>query len=776
MWGAISKGAYPSKRFVDYVGFYAVAVLVIKYAARIASKFIVFKDNGQRAFADDLGITMRSGCDGLSELSCSAGNKPDNCHWIDEACVQLPSFQTDLVPDALLILSIFVHRVGQTRLGMWAPKEDGDNSNEGAEGREDEDGRVAVLLAEAESSLQDSEHSQASANGNGSNGATSLPEIDRVEDDGSPLADSNTSAPKIGKDYYAASFSIQCLALVVSILGYGPGFSTVKEQSVASPSAIVLENVVPVAFVLYLVFQLVLIILDRVLYMVLSTRWKMYFHLVIVILIHVLVFIVLPRQTKKTFDENKVVQIWYLMQCVYLFVSAAQVKAGFQTKGARDIAAQHNMETINNRLLQAKVSTVVYYNIPFLYEARSVLDWACTTTALSLTQWLKMEGIRKDLIQTHLNRLAEGKAGRNIGTKQGRCAKCVGILIFVVVVCIILFPLVLMSVAQQNSKPLPPTRAELSLQLATFEPLYVMDDIPLPINKFDNTVYNWMEARQYLIPGLSADNVHVTTLGTESKSVWPISPTSRTSMKDALQRALNPDDQLLFMRARWTFNRNVAQELASSVEQEATGSMERVLNVTEVQQLLNAMDDTAVTVPLPDIIPAFVHLGSGASTNTLRDSLPSNAKAETIPCWLQRTELPGDSRVEWWEVRMMAPPRWAAGRGGGSSSQIELVTFSDQVIQPTYTFLTNYGIVGLYVSIVLVVGKFMRMLVTDLSTRIRYEDMPQVDTLQNLCMAICTARSLQPPDLVLEEELYHLLISIYRKDDALFAWTSLKPE
>ena len=522
MWGAISKGAYPSKRFVDYVGFYAVAVLVIKYAARIASKFIVFKDNGQRAFADDLGITMRSGCDGLSELSCSAGNKPDNCHWIDEACVQLPSFQTDLVPDALLILSIFVHRVGQTRLGMWAPKEDGDNSNEGAEGREDEDGRVAVLLAEAESSLQDSEHSQASANGNGSNGATSLPEIDRVEDDGSPLADSNTSAPKIGKDYYAASFSIQCLALVVSILGYGPGFSTVKEQSVASPSAIVLENVVPVAFVLYLVFQLVLIILDRVLYMVLSTRWKMYFHLVIVILIHVLVFIVLPRQTKKTFDENKVVQIWYLMQCVYLFVSAAQVKAGFQTKGARDIAAQHNMETINNRLLQAKVSTVVYYNIPFLYEARSVLDWACTTTALSLTQWLKMEGIRKDLIQTHLNRLAEGKAGRNIGTKQGRCAKCVGILIFVVVVCIILFPLVLMSVAQQNSKPLPPTRAELSLQLATFEPLYVMDDIPVPINKFDNTVYNWMEARQYLIPGLSADNVHVTTLGTESKSVWPI--------------------------------------------------------------------------------------------------------------------------------------------------------------------------------------------------------------------------------------------------------------
>ena len=82
----------------------------------------------------------------------------------------------------------------------------------------------------------------------------------------------------------------------------------------------------------------------------------------------------------------------------------------------------------------------------------------------------------------------------------------------------------------------------------------------------------------------------------------------------------------------------------------------------------------------------------------------------------------------------------------------------------------------MYVSIVLVVGKFMRMLVTDLSTRIRVEDMPNVEALRNLCMAICTYRSLQPPDLVLEEELYHLLISIYRRADALFAWTSLKPE
>ena len=680
MWGAISEGTYPSKRFVDYLGYYAVAVLVIKYAARIASKLMTFKDTGQRAFVDDVGITMRSSCDGLSELSCSA---EDNCNWIDDACIKLPSFQTDLLPDALLILSIFVHRVGQTRLGMWVP-ETLDMPAADDAGTGEGDGRADTLLAEAESSLAGRDDEVSSVSGHHGEVAAAAAAGDDDDDDGgrgrggggggvndsgAMLRPSVTiTTAKIGEDYYTASFAIQCLALVVSILGYGPGFSTVQEQSVSSPSAIVLENVVPVAFVLYLVFQLLLIIIDRVLYMLHSNRFKRYFHVVIVILIHVLVFIVLPRQTKKPFDKNKVVQLWYLIQCFYLFVSAAQVKVGYQSKGARDIAEQEQQqsETLKTRLLQAKVSTVVYYNVPFLYEARSVLDWACTTTALSLTQYLKMEGIRKDLIQTHLNRLAEEKNGRSIGTKQGRCAKCVGILIFIVVICVILFPLVLMSVAQQNSKPLPPVRAELSLQLATFEPLYVMDNLPKPIDQFDSSAYSWMSDRQYLIPGLSSDNVHVTTLGNESKSVWPISPTSRDSMVNALQRASDtPADLKLHMWARWTFNRDVAQELASTVAPESTGSLQRELNVSEVVLMLAAMSDPSVIVPLPALVPAFVHLGSSSSTNALRGGLPTNAKNEYISCSLQRTELPGDSRVEWWEVRMTTPPRWDAGRVGG---------------------------------------------------------------------------------------------------------------
>ena len=154
------------------------------------------------------------------------------------------------------------------------------------------------------------------------------------------------------------------------------------------------------------------------------------------------------------------------------------------------------------------------------------------------------------------------------------------------------------------------------------------------------------------------------------------------------------------------------------------------------------------------------------STNAAAKSMPDNAQAAYLSCNLQRNE---QGEVEWWELTLNSTREWQYA----GDNQLELVSFSDQVIPPTYTFLTNYGIVGLYVSIVLVIGKFMRMFVTDLTTRIRYDSMPQVNTLRNLVNAITTARSLDTPDLVLEEDLYFLLISIYRRDNTLFAWTAV---
>ena len=64
---------------------------------------------------------------------------------------------------------------------------------------------------------------------------------------------------------------------------------------------------------------------------------------------------------------------------------------------------------------------------------------------------------------------------------------------------------------------------------------------------------------------------------------------------------------------------------------------------------------------------------------------------------------------------------------------LEIVAFSDGVIPVEFAFLANYGIIGLYVSVVVVIGRFLRIMVDNISHRIIYEDMPQVSVLQHLC-------------------------------------------
>ncbi len=101
----------------------------------------------------------------------------------------------------------------------------------------------------------------------------------------------------------------------------------------------------------------------------------------------------------------------------------------------------------------------------------------------------------------------------------------------------------------------------------------------------------------------------------------------------------------------------------------------------------------------------------------------------------------------------------------------EMVSFSSRVVPPSVSFITSYGIIGLYISVVLVVGRFLRMAVSNMSQRIIYENMPQVQTLTNVCSLVYLARQLDPPHLALEEDLYHLLVEIYRSPEAIIAWT-----
>lgn len=78
------------------------------------------------------------------------------------------------------------------------------------------------------------------------------------------------------------------------------------------------------------------------------------------------------------------------------------------------------------------------------------------------------------------------------------------------------------------------------------------------------------------------------------------------------------------------------------------------------------------------------------------------------------------------------------------------------------------------ITIVLAVGRFLRMSVSDLQYNIVFEDMPEPIDLITMCEDIFTAR--ESGDLHLERDLYNEIIQLYRSPESLIAVTSPKTD
>ncbi|KAH9612664.1 hypothetical protein KSS87_021631 [Heliosperma pusillum] len=126
----------------------------------------------------------------------------------------------------------------------------------------------------------------------------------------------------------------------------------------------------------------------------------------------------------------------YLMKTISLALQAVQIRFGIPNRG-----------TLYQQFLTSNVSRInylafrVYRALPFLHELRCVLDWSCTTTSLTMYDWLKLEDIHASLFlakcDADLNR-----ANHKQGQKQTKTTKfCNGICLFLVLIGVMWAPM-----------------------------------------------------------------------------------------------------------------------------------------------------------------------------------------------------------------------------------------------------------------------------------------------------------------------------------------------
>uniref|UniRef100_A0A8C5SZZ6 Piezo type mechanosensitive ion channel component 2 n=1 Tax=Laticauda laticaudata TaxID=8630 RepID=A0A8C5SZZ6_LATLA len=483
-----------------------------------------------------------------------------------------------------------------------------------------------------------------------------------------------------------------------------------KHSAAADITSSLSEDQVPEAFLVMVLIQFGTMVVDRALYLRKTVMGKVIFQVILVFGIHFWMFFILPIVTDRKFSQNTVAQLWYFVKCVYFGLSAYQIRCGYPTRVLGNFLTK-SYNYVNLFLFQG------FRLVPFLTELRAVMDWVWTDTTLSLSSWICVEDIYAHIFILKCWRESEKRYPQPRGQKKKKVVKYgMGGMIIVLLICIVWFPLLFMSliksVAGVTNRPLD---VSITITLGGYQPIFTMSAQQSQLKNMTNKQFqDFNNSALQFLENYAIEDITVAQLEGSSNSLWTISPPSRKNMIKEL-KADNRDFSLV---VSWSIQRMLA-----------------------------------------GVYPHYVKAPSDNVAKPIKQLL------EDITVSLSNNNKSGEIQ-EWWVLNQKNKFLES------NKTSLELIVFSDKVSPPSLGFLAGYGIMGLYASVVLVIGKFVREFFSGISHSIMFEELPNVDRILKLCTDIFLVR--ETGELELEEDLYAKLIFLYRSPETMIKWTREK--
>ncbi|KAG8442206.1 hypothetical protein GDO86_011126 [Hymenochirus boettgeri] len=559
-------------------------------------------------------------------------------------------------------------------------------------------------------------------------------------------------------DVYVLMFLADTVDFIIIVFGF---WAFGKHSAAADITSSLSEDQVPQAFLVMVLIQFGTMVVDRALYLRKTVLGKVIFQVILVFGIHFWMFFILPVVTERKFSQNTVAQLWYFVKCIYFGLSAYQIRCGYPTRVLGNFLTK-SYNYVNLFLFQG------FRLVPFLTELRAVMDWVWTDTTLSLSSWICVEDIYAHIFILKCWRESEKRYPQPRGQKKKKIVKYgMGGMIVVLLICIVWFPLLFMSliksVAGVTNKPLD---VSITITLGGYQPIFTMSAQQNQLRDIDTKDYeNFRKDCELNTPGLQflesygPEDITVAELEGNSNSLWTITPPSRKTLITGLTN--NSDFTVVIS---WAIQRNLSLGAkAEETREKRTVSLPSETRLGLAEMMTNT--NSSMFVELKNIYPMFIKAPSDVTAKPILQFLD---KQEFLSINVSlKKENTSEGIREWWFLSQNNKHLKKNEIDG-----LELWVFSDKVSPPSLGFLAGYGIMGLYASVVLVIGKFVREFFSGISHSIMFEELPNVDRILKLCTDIFLVR--ETGELELEEDLYAKLIFLYRSPETMIKWTREK--
>ena len=593
------------------------------------------------------------------------------------------------------------------------------------------------------------------------------------------------------RDFYVPMFISDFICLFLMMYNWGNFTLGIKKTTKGQSSffdEMINQNIIPSSLVNMVLLSTFVLVLDRAMYVSKNHLGKFLLQMATLIGYHAYMFFYLPRfYTESDISDVFGIKLWYFCKWIYWISSALQLKYNYPPLRTETfLGTQYGIVSGNLHTF--------YRSIPFLEEIKTIIDWAMTPSALGLWPWLKFADVFERLYAVQCARAFQGTYyGRHqFGVPFNQFSKIMQGALFITLSVLILWSpfLILSWSSMTTANTVKSFKLEIGIENQGPAFLTLTQSALEAINP-ELDQYKDLRSANGINPfELDPDFFTKVSLPEIPQTSWNISEDARKETIKLL-KDFKKEARIQF---NWTITRERSQAVpiiygssSKTLSPEQRVQLARMFSMdisddkkfdfsgfkfegmfpkilkAPLTEISTKLEEYTVPIELSRVCPITItNLDEKGPSKEDKNKVNVKGRFRSI---IRREFFKKQTKTSK-QIPHKLPEKECQFYLSTSFGPVNLYIYSSKL--PKYNF-SSFNLVGMYATVVLTMAQLLKMMHSDMTTRIQYDDLPNPLPILVMCQQMLMMRELG--DFNSEESIYWQLIEILRNPITLIEMT-----